>query len=207
MTKVLWDTVALNTPLSGPIGPDPDERAAMKGVIFNAVENSVERVFGPDAWDEVLDRADVGGAYTSLGNYQDIELVAIVNALPDDTGPGLDDRLRWVGINAMPFLQESFPRFFEDIELRGFLPSLNHMIHPEVRKLYPGANPPDFDIDYSEAGVISLRYQSERKLCWLAEGFVLGASAAFDEPVTVKQPTCMHDGADHCDLRIELHSA
>ncbi len=177
----------------------------MKGLIFSAVEHAVERVFGPGEWDDVLDNAQLDGAYTSLGNYDDAELVAIVNALPEDTGPGIDDRLRWVGVNAMPFLVDAFPKFFEDIDLRGLLSSLNHMIHPEVRKLYPGATPPDFDIDDSEEGIISLRYQSERKLCWLAEGFVLGAAARFDESITVKQPQCMHVGADHCDLRIEIH--
>ena len=58
----------------------------MKGVIFNAVEDAVERAFGADGWDDTLGRAKVDGSYTSLGNYDDEELAAIVGALPDETG-------------------------------------------------------------------------------------------------------------------------
>ena len=49
----------------------------MKGVIFNAVEDAVERAFGADGWDDTLGRAKVDGSYTSLGNYDDEELAAI----------------------------------------------------------------------------------------------------------------------------------
>ena len=132
----------------------------MKGVIFNAVEDAVERTLGPDAWDDTLDRAAASGSYTSLGNYDDAELVGIIQALPDETGIGLDERLRWVGMNSVPFLVAAFPQFFEGVDVRGFLPALNHMIHPEVRKLYPGATPPDFDIRDDGGDEISLRYVS-----------------------------------------------
>lgn len=176
----------------------------MKGVIFNAVEDAVERVLGPKAWDDTLDRASASGSYTSLGNYDDGELVGIIEALPDDAGVGLADRLRWVGLNAVPFLVAAFPQFFDDVDVRRFLPALNHMIHPEVRKLYPGATPPDFDIRDDGGDEISLRYVSERQLCWLAEGFTLGVARHLDETVTISQPSCMHDGADHCELRIRF---
>ena len=55
----------------------------MKGVIFNAVEDAVERAVGADGWDDTLGRAEVDGSYTSLRNYDDEELPAIVDALPD----------------------------------------------------------------------------------------------------------------------------
>ena len=79
----------------------------MKGVIFNAVEDAVERAFGADGWDDTLGRAKVDGSYTSLGNYDDEELAAIVGALPDETGGTIPERLRWVGINCVPFLVEA----------------------------------------------------------------------------------------------------
>ena len=176
----------------------------MKGVIFNAVQDAVERVFGANAWDDTLDRAEAGGSYTSLGNYEDAELVAIITSLPDETGDSVAERLRWVGINCVPFLVGAFPQFFEGVSLREFLPALNHMIHPEVRKLYPGATPPDFDIADIDDQTVSLRYVSERQLCWLAEGFTMGVAAHLDEQVAIDQPSCLHEGADYCDLRIRI---
>ncbi|MEO0495031.1 MAG: heme NO-binding domain-containing protein [Actinomycetota bacterium] len=176
----------------------------MKGVIFNAFQDAVERGFGPDGWDDTLDRADAGGSYTSLGNYDDAELVAIVGALPSETGDNVSDRLRWIGINCVPFLVEAFPQFFEGITLKEFLPALNHMIHPEVRKLYPGATPPDFDITELDATTMSLRYVSERKLCFLAEGFTMGVASHLGQPIRIDQPMCMHEGDPYCELRIRI---
>ena len=59
--------------------------------------------------------------YTSLGNYGDEELAAIVGALPDETGGTIPERLRWVGINCVPFLVEP-SHFFDEITLEDFLP-------------------------------------------------------------------------------------
>ena len=48
----------------------------MKGVIFSAVQSAIERNFGDAIWDQIIDDAELSGAYTSLGNYDDAELVA-----------------------------------------------------------------------------------------------------------------------------------
>ena len=125
-----------------------------------------------------------------------------IGALPEATGDTIPDRLRWFGINAVPFLVSAFPDFFAGADLRAFLPALNHMIHPEVRKLYPGATPPDFEIGEGRSGTLTLRYDSERRLCWLAEGLTLGVAAHLGESIRIEQTSCMHDNADRCDLLI-----
>ena len=43
----------------------------MKGVIFNLLERAVTDEYGADVWDDLIDDAGVGGAYSSLGNYDD----------------------------------------------------------------------------------------------------------------------------------------
>ena len=78
----------------------------MKGVIFSAVQSAIERNFGDATWDQIIDDAELSGAYTSLGNYDDAELVAIITGAPDDTGEGLAERLRWFGKESVPFLVE-----------------------------------------------------------------------------------------------------
>jgi len=176
----------------------------MKGVIFSAVQDAIERNFGENAWDEAIVRSEVEGAYTSLGNYDDAELIAIITNAPSETGDSLPDRLRWFGQEAVPFLRAAFPAFFVNTNLRTFLPQLNHIIHPEVRKLYPGSTPPDFDIYDDASSTLTLRYTSERRLCHLAEGFTYGVARQTGETIEIDQPVCMHDGADHCELRIKV---
>ena len=52
----------------------------MKGVVFNLLEEFVRRAHGEDTWDALLARAHVDGAYTSVGNYADADLGALVGA-------------------------------------------------------------------------------------------------------------------------------
>lgn len=172
----------------------------MKGIIINILEATVIDAFDEDTWDDMIDAADVDGHYTSLGNYDDAEVIALITALPAETGADLPERLRWFGTMAAPQLASRFPAFFEGHDLRSVLPTLNHVIHPEVRKLYPGANPPVFDV--GDGAELVLTYHSDRGLCHLAEGFVLGTAACLGEVITVSQSTCIHRGDATCDIVI-----
>ena len=52
----------------------------MKGVVFNLLEEVVSSEFGEDTWDGLIDAAEVEGAYTSLGSYDDGDLGSLVGA-------------------------------------------------------------------------------------------------------------------------------
>jgi len=173
----------------------------MKGIIFKVLESTVLEQFGEHTWDQILGEAAVPGVYTSIGNYEDAELLSIINALPPTAGQDQSERLRWFGQKAIPALQQSFPHFFEGHNLRSILPTLNHAIHPEVRKLYPGANPPVFELE--EGNSTTLTYRSERGLCHLAEGFILGSANLLRETISINQTQCMHRGDEQCDIVID----
>jgi hypothetical protein len=78
--------------------------------------------------------------------------------------------------------------------------TLNDVIHPEVRKLFPGADVPNFHFDTPDEHTVELGYVSARKLCSFAEGLVEGAAAHFDETVTMQQTKCMKRGDESCVL-------
>lgn len=80
----------------------------------------------------------------------------------------------------------------------SFLLTLNDIVHPEVRKLYPGADAPDSDFETPDPGVLLLGYRAHRRLCALAEGFSVGAARLFGEPVSLDQLRCMIRGDDRC---------
>jgi hypothetical protein len=103
----------------------------------------------------------------------------------------------------MPLLALRYPTFFDAHEsTRPFLLSLNSIIHPEVRKLYPGANVPIFDFADAPDGNLLMGYSSARKLCALAHGFVEGAAEHYSETLTFQHLRCMHDGDPKCLFRI-----
>lgn len=173
----------------------------MKGIVFNLLTAVVTTHQGEDAWDDVLDRAGVDGAFTTHGTYPDAAFEALLQHLDTDLDPSFEVRMRWFGQSAMPMLRASYPAFFEPHEhTADFLRTLNDLIHPTVRRLYPGADVPVFDVDESEHGVdrIVMGYRSHRRLCALAEGFVLGAAQEFGETCTLQQDLCMHRGDEVC---------
>ncbi len=175
----------------------------MKGIVFNLLEELVRRDYGENSWDALLESAGLEGAYTSLGSYPDEELVLLVAEASRVLRKPVEAILRWFGRNAMPLLAEKYPSFFAGPPTtRRFLLTLNNIIHPEVRKLYPGAHVPMFDFDSSSPDVLVVGYKSERKLCALAHGFVEGAADHYREALSFVQTQCMHRGDDKCVFRI-----
>lgn len=175
----------------------------MKGIVFNLLADLVRRDFGDDAWDDLLDAASASGAYTSLGTYEDEEMYRLVAAAAESLQRTPGDVLRWYGRGAMPMLAQKYPHFFEAPgSTRPFLLTLNHIIHPEVRKLYPGADVPEFQYPESTSGTLQMEYRSSRQLCMLAEGFIAGAADHFGEDVAIEQSECMHRGDDRCVFQL-----
>jgi len=182
------------------------EECAIKGIIFNLLEEVVCREFGHDKWDRLLEAADDDGVYTSLGSYSDDKIFALLKAASDELGLSSHDVLRWFGRHAMPLLAERYPSFFAAPNTRAFVLTLNDMIHPEVRKLYPGAYVPTFDFDSASPDVLLMGYHSQRQLCALAHGFIDGAADYFNEEAVVEQTECMHRGDARCLFVLRFRS-
>lgn len=180
----------------------------MKGIIFNLLEEVVTQAHGEAVWDQLLEAAGVEGAFTSLGNYPDEDLFKLVGAASAALQQPPNAIVRWFGLQALPLLAQKYPAFFEKHDsTRPFILTLNAIIHPEVRKLYPGADPPMFDFETSSPDVLVMNYYSKRKLCALAEGFVEGAATHFGESVRIAHPLCMHRGDNSCRLELSFARA
>lgn len=173
----------------------------MKGIIFRLLEQVVTRAHGDETWEKLLEATGLSGEFTTLGNYPDEQLRALVDAAAEATGEPTEVVIRWFGREAMPVLANLYPEFFQPHHsLATFLPTLNDVIHAEVRKLYPDAVVPEFDFTRPDPHSIRLVYRSPRKLCALAEGFIEGAATLLGETVTITQPECMLLGGERCVL-------
>jgi hypothetical protein len=171
----------------------------MKGIVFNLLQKSVSEQYGEATWDALLDAAELDGAYTALGTYDDSEALKLVGAASNALSVGPDDVLRWFGKSALPLLAATYPTFFEGHDsTRSFLLTLNEIIHPEVRKLYPGADVPTFDFDTTDPDGLSIGYHSARKFCSFAEGLIEGAAEHFGQKVSIAQTSCMLRGDPSC---------
>lgn len=177
----------------------------MKGVIFNVVEEAVSADMSPDAWDAVLERAGLAGAYTSLGSYSDEDLERIVRAASELLGVDAADLLVSIGRRAFHGLAGRHPQFAQTHPgLRSFLHSVNSVIHPEVLKLYPQATVPVFETSELPGGGICMVYRSPRRLCALAHGLMLGAADHYAERLGVEEVRCTHRGDDRCEFILTI---
>ena len=177
-------------------------RFSMKGLIFNVVSEVVEAEFGVDAWDEVIERAGVEGAYTSLGNYPDAELVALARAAAEVAHVTMTEALVLIGRKGFALLAGRHVELLDNAaSWRAVLQQLDGIIHPEVKKIYPDADVPSFDADDRDGAVI-LEYSSERNLCSLAEGLVLGLGDWYGSDLSVRHRSCIHHGDSSCVLEV-----
>jgi len=174
----------------------------MKGIIFNLLEDVVVDAYGERTWDEALDRAGLDGVYTSLGNYDDAEIKALLSVVASELSVSEAEVLRWFGRRAIPRMAKRWPDFFTPHKRTvPFLRTLNDVIHPEVHKLYTGTDCPYFDFTSGD-GSLLIGYHSPRKLCGLAHGFILGVGDHYGETIGVEHVECMHEGADRCLMAV-----
>jgi hypothetical protein len=116
--------------------------------------------------------------------------------------------VRWFGGRALPLLNTRYPQFFRaHTNARSFILTLNDVIHPEVRKLFPGADAPEFVFDETDPNVLVLSYVSSRGLCSFAEGLIDGAAAQFGEQVDIVQRECTKRGDARCVFACSFSAA
>lgn len=179
----------------------------MKGLIFNVVQEVVEDRFGPEVWDEAVERSGVDGAFTSLGSYADDDLVALVGAIAEVARVPTADVLVLAGRHGFARLAGRHPELLVDMhDWRDVLSGLDGIIHPEVLKIYPDATVPSFSVGAVEgaaSGPLVVEYRSDRHLCLLAEGLILGLGDWFERQLAVEHRSCVHRGDEICVIEVD----
>jgi hypothetical protein len=167
----------------------------MKGLVFTEFMEMVEATWSLDMVDSIIHRAQPasGGAYTSVGTYPHHEMIALVSALSAETRTPAPDLVRAFGNYLFGRFVVAYPRFFEGIpDSFRFLGGIEDIIHAEVRKLYPDAELPTFEVEFApgHAGdTLTLTYFSEHPFADLAHGLIEGCIAHFGETVTLRRET------------------
>ena len=171
----------------------------MKGIVFTLLQQVVSEEHGEAAWDGLLDTAGLDGAYTAVGTYADDEMTALVGAASAALGRSEDEILVWFGRRCIPLFAGRYPHVFEGhTSAKSLALALNDVIHPEVRKLLPGAYVPEFDYSEPAPDALSISYASKRRLCSFAEGLLTGACDHFGETATIVHDRCMKRGDAEC---------
>ena len=181
----------------------------MKGTVFTIFSEMVEEAFGLEMWDTLIEETqpESEGVYTSAGDYPSSEIFAYVMLLSKKTQTPVPDLLRAFGKYTLGQFSQKYPQFFEIKDFKSFLMSIDRYVHIEVRKLYPTAELPEINYESEHENQLTIIYRSPRKLCFLAEGLLQGASDHFKAPIQFGQSQCMHEGHDSCHIRIQFNTS
>lgn len=154
----------------------------MLGLVFCEFSDFVEEAFGEAALDEILslDGLASGGVYTRVGVYPHQEMFALVKGAAAQAGLPATEILVRFGRHLAGRFTEGFPEMFAAAPtLIELLASVDQKIHVEVRKLYPDAELPRFDVRSMSADQIELEYTSHCRLEHLAQGLIEGVAAHY----------------------------
>ncbi|GHG03389.1 guanylate cyclase [Thalassotalea marina] len=178
----------------------------VKGAVFNGFEQFVTERFGLSQWQQLLDKSNftTAGIYLASDFYDDNELVTLITLLCQAQHIELPEALRDFGYYFFDILYRKIPPAPADQTLFDFLRSVDKVIHVQVKKTDPQAYTPALFYDSPDDKTILLRYVSQRKLCFFAEGLILGAAQTFNTPVDVTQTSCQHQGDKDCIIKVEL---
>ncbi len=155
----------------------------MKGSIFKLFEEFVTERYGLDAYEDLLDETSLETTepFVGPGTYPAGDLIALLTTASTNHGLSVDELLRDFGRFAFASLARAVPTLMACLDdPRSFLLGLESVIHTEVRKLYPEADPPRFAAVERGPDELELRYESALGLFSLVEGLLDGLGDWYD---------------------------
>jgi hypothetical protein len=172
----------------------------MKGIILTTFVEFAERELGGAA--DGLNTA----SYSPVIDYPDGELFALVARTSEAAGVATPDVLRRFGVYLFRTFATLYPVFLDGVESAlDLLGGIETYVHGEVKKLYPDAEFPLFEVRAPAAGRLELVYRSRRPLADLAEGLIHGCVAHFGERIAIRRED-LGDPADGRAARFTLRS-
>ena len=147
----------------------------MKGIVFTEFLEMVEKEFGYDMVDEIIEASDLesDGVYTAIGTYEFSEMRQLLGNLSKSTKIDIPTLMNSYGKYLFHTFEKNYTVFFEQqTNAFDFLESIENHIHVEVKKLYPDAQLPTFDSKRINDKTLELIYRSSRKMSDFAEGLI-----------------------------------
>ena len=139
----------------------------MKGIVFTEFLELVENKFGLEMVDTIIINSDLksNGVYTSVGTYNFSEMLQLLNHLSENTGISKDDLLLTYGEHFFGVLEVSYPELLSTYtDPMEMISSIENHIHVEVKKIYPDAELPTFEIVKKTANSLIMIYKSSRAM-------------------------------------------
>ena len=144
----------------------------MKGIVFTEFLELVEDKFGLEMVDRIISSSELAsdGIYTSVGTYSFSEMLQLLQHLSENTGISIDNLLLVYAEHFFSVIEKSYPgllaTYKDPIEM---ISSIENHIHVEVRKIYPDAELPTFEVIEKTKDHLVMDYTSSRAILILQQ--------------------------------------
>lgn len=171
----------------------------MKGIVFTEFLELVEEKFGLEMVDKIIEESQLPseGAYTAVGTYDFAEMLSLLTQLSKNTGISIDDLLLVYAEHFFAVLADSYPglitKYEDPIEL---LASIENHIHVEVRKIYPDAELPTFEVLEKTPRSLVMIYKSSRAMYNFGLGLMNKTFEHYNAEATIILEKIKEDGTE-----------
>lgn len=180
----------------------------MKGIINKGVQDLVENKFGNDAWEKIKAIAGCEEPFFAItSDYPDEMTTSLVKAVSEVSGLPIETvMLEYGRFVVQNTLKENYPTYFQLVgnNPRDFLLNMSK-VHEHVTRSINNALPPKFEYEEMPDGKLRIYYYSERGLCNVLRGLILGVGDYFNHKLEVVEVECINKGADHCIMEVTFN--
>lgn len=171
----------------------------MKGIVFTEFLDLVEDKFGLEMVDHIITNSDLesNGIYTSVGTYSFSEMLQLLQHLSKKTGLSTDSLLLVYAEHFFGMIEKSYPgllaTYNDPIEM---ISSIENHIHVEVRKIYPDAELPTFEVIEKTKNSLIMIYTSSRAMHHFGLGLMNKTFEHFNSTATIELEKIKEDGTE-----------
>lgn len=170
----------------------------MKGIVFTEFLELVEDTFGLETVEEIIEKSNLAskGAYTSIGTYEFSEMLALVSNLSEKTSMSIDDLLHVYGLHFFSIIQRDYSSILDKYkDAMELISSIESHIHVEVRKIYPDAELPRFEVAEQTDTSLTLIYYSSRSMYAFGLGLMEKAFEHYGKKASITYEKIKEDGS------------
>lgn len=169
----------------------------MKGIVFTEFFSMIEESYGYEMVDHLIQSTNLPsqGIYTAVGTYDHSEIVTLLGELHEKTKIPLTQLLQKFGHHLYKVFTSQYSYLVERSSgAFNMLSSIENYIHVEVKKLYPDAQLPHFQIEKKNENHLVMIYTSERKLGHLAFGLIEACLQSYDTKASIDMSVLDEEG-------------
>ncbi|MBT8394546.1 MAG: heme NO-binding domain-containing protein [Bacteroidia bacterium] len=171
----------------------------MKGIVFTEFLDLVEDKFGLETVDEIIEKSNLktDGVYTSIGTYAFSDMLQLLQNLSTKTEITIDELLLIYGEHFFSVLESSYPdllaTYKDPIEM---ISSIENHIHVEVRKIYPDAELPTFEVIEKKKNSLIMIYRSSRAMHHFGLGLMNKTFEHFNSKASIELEKINENGTE-----------